>query len=245
MSKRRLNQIIAAEKVVKQETTSKITEAHHISQKPALFNGFTKTYRPIDEKGESFPPESQNVQYKVSDMTKVLVDSMAALFDITATKDYANCGAKASVKIGDKVLVQDAPVTFLLFLEKQLDYIEKFIEKLPVLDTADVWIADSNAQLWRTEPTVAHRTKKVQKALVMYPATPEHPAQTQLITEDVLVGFWDQTKLSGAISASEKSKLLTRVSQLAKAVVDAREEANMSQAETVEVGKAIFDFIFE
>jgi hypothetical protein len=34
---------------------------------------------------------------------------------------------------------------------------------------------------------------------VLYDATEHHPAQTQLISEDVIVGWWETVKHSGAI----------------------------------------------
>ena len=235
--------VVAAEKEIKQKVTAQVTAAHQISQKPVLFNGFTKNYLPLEDAGEKFPSESQKVQYSVSDILAVLSQSFTELLDITATKDYANCEAKGTVTVGGQVLVKNAPVPFLLFLEKQLDYTKTFIEKLPVLDSADVWKEDTNSGLWRTEATTTHRNKKVQKPIVLYPATPEHPAQTQLITDDVLAGYWEQTKLSGAITAPRKQELLNRVAELSKAVVEAREEANVTEAPDVNVGKAIFDFL--
>lgn len=243
MKNRKLNQVVAAEKEVKQRVTASVTEAHQISQKPVLFNGFDKIYSPLEEGGEKFPPETQKVQYKVTDMLSVLSGNFGALFDATATKDFANCNAKASVTVDGVVIVKDAPIPFLLFLEKQLDYVKTFIEKLPVLDSAEVWEEDKNSGLQRTASTATHRNKKVQKPIVLYPATTEHPAQTQLITDDVLAGYWNQTKFSGAISAPRKLQLLTKVATLSKAVVEAREEANTSDAPDVYVGEAIFDFL--
>lgn len=41
------------------------------------------------------------------------------MFDVVATQDFANCQAKADVMVEGRVLIKDAPVTHLLFLEKQ------------------------------------------------------------------------------------------------------------------------------
>lgn len=243
MQTRKLNQVVASEKETKLMVTNAISEAHQVAQKAALFSGFEKQYEPIDEGGEKFPPESQRVQYKVSDVLSVLSSNLGALFDATATKDYANCNARASVIVNGTVLVKDAPIPFLLFLEKQLDYVKTFIQKLPVLDSVDLWKEDSNSGLWRTEPITTHRNKKVQKPIVLYPATTEHPAQTQLITDDVLAGYWRQTKFSGAIPAPRKAELLNKVAELSKAVVEAREEANTSEAPDVFVGQSIFNYL--
>lgn len=243
MKNRKLNQVVAVEKEIKQKVTVAVTEVHQISQKQVLFNGFEKVYEPLDEGGEKFPAESQKVQYRVSEILETLSKNFQELFDSTATKDFANCAAKANVVVNGEVLVKDAPIPFLLFLEKQLDYVKTFIQKLPTLDSVDVWNEDTNSGLWRTAETVTHRNKKVQKPLVLYPATEQHPAQTQLITDDVLAGYWHLTKLSGAIPATRKAELLEKVATLSKAVVEAREEANTSEAPEITVGKTIFNFI--
>jgi hypothetical protein len=48
-------------------------------------------------------------------------------------------------------------------------------------DEGESWTKVTNSGLWVTEPIQTHRTKKVQKPIVLYPPTTEHPVQTQLI----------------------------------------------------------------
>src|SRR3954469_9349739 len=115
----RLNQIIAVEKGVKSRSFQELTEAHHVLQKPALLAGISRTYRPKDEEGEQLPPESTRVQVKSEQVLEATAEILTKLFDVVATKDWANCAAKADVVVDGRTLVQDAPVTYLLFLEKQ------------------------------------------------------------------------------------------------------------------------------
>lgn len=116
MKSRKLNQVIASEKEIKQQAMSNVTQAHQISQKPALFNGFYKSYRPLnDDDKEVFPSESQKVQFTVESVLKTLSDNFTELFDVTATKDFANCTAVADVTIDGTVLVKSAPVPFCCF----------------------------------------------------------------------------------------------------------------------------------
>ena len=75
-------------------------------------------------------------------------------------------------------------------------------------------------------------------------ATKEHPAQTQLITEDVVAGTWVTVKYSGAMPAPRKKQLLGRIEKLANAVKFAREQANASEAQDKKLGKEVFDFLF-
>lgn len=92
----KLNQIIAVEKGVKSRSFQELTEAHHALQKPALLSGIARTYRPKDEEGESLPPESTKVQVKADDIIRDTVAVLTKLFDVTATKDWANCKARAN-----------------------------------------------------------------------------------------------------------------------------------------------------
>lgn len=240
----KLNQVIAVEKSVKSRTYGEITEMHHESEKPVLFNGFNKTYRKKNEDGDDLPPEQQKVQREVSAMLGRVQRVLTEAFDITAMKDWANCNARADVVVDGKTIVKDAPATYLLFLEKQLIDIHTFVSKLPELDEAEDWHIDPNTSLYKTLPFSTHRTKKNQKAIVLYPATPEHPAQTQLITEDEVVGYWDTIKQSGAIPKPRKREILERVEKLNKAVKSAREQANSVEAENVSVGESFFSYLF-
>ena len=128
----KLNQIIAVEKGVKNRSFTELTEAHHGLQKPALLAGISRTYQPKDEEGEQLPPESTRVQLRAEEVLRKTADSLTRLFDVTLTKDTANCAAKADVVVDGEVILSDVPVTYLLFLEKQLTDLYTFARKLPV-----------------------------------------------------------------------------------------------------------------
>jgi len=245
MKEQKLNQIIAVEKGVKSRTQSSITQSYHAAQKPTLFEGFTKTYNKKNEDYEDFPQESSRVQMNANEIVRSVANSLSALFDITATKDFANCNAKANVVIDGEVLLESVPATYMLFLEKQLVDFRTFLDSLPVLDPSHQWDFDKNANLYKTPPITTAKTKKVNKAIVLYPATDKHPAQTQLVQEDIIVGHWEQIRMSGAIQPQQKAKLLERVEKLQKAVKFAREEANSSEAPQVDAGEALFNWILK
>lgn len=239
----KLNQIIAIEKGVKSRVYGEITDLNKSSQKPDLFNGFVKNYRKKDEEGEDYPPERKKVQFGAENMLAQIATLFTDLFDVTATKDWGNCHAFSDVEVDGQTLIQNAPVSYLLFLEKQINDIHTFVDKLPVLDEADDWTKDENTGLFKTAPIPTHRTKKVQKPIVLYEATKEHPAQTQIISEDIVVGYWDTIKHSGALPAPRKQQLLERIEKLSKAVKFAREKANAEEAENQKIGKTIFDYL--
>lgn len=138
----KLNQIIAVEKGVKSKSHQDLTAAHHGLQKPALLAGISRTYQPKDEEGEQLPPESTRVQVKAEDVLRDTASTLSRLFDVTATKDWANCSARADVTVEGRTLLSQVPVSYLLFLEKQLTDINTFVRKLPVLDASESWVQD-------------------------------------------------------------------------------------------------------
>ena len=241
----KLNQILAIEKGVKTRVYAEITELHHATQKPALMNGFYKSYQPKGEDGETYPPESQKVQYSFAEAIERVSKALTELFDITASKDWANCLTKADVIVDGTTLLSQVPATYLLFLEKQLSDLHTFFTKMTELDPGADWILDPSSDLHKTEPSQTQRTRKEQRPIVLYDATEHHPAQTQLITEDVVVGQWTTVKMSGAIPAPKKKAILARIEKLSNAVKFAREQANSAEAEKKNLGKDVFDYLFQ
>ena len=113
-----------------------------------------------------------------------------------------------------------------------------------MLDEAEDWVKDPNSNLFKTAVVKTHRTKKVQKAIVLYHATEQHPAQTHLATEDVIAGYWNTTKHSGALPTPRKTAILARIDALILAVNFAREKANETLAPEQSVGAGLFGYLF-
>jgi hypothetical protein len=241
--KQKLNQIIAIEKGVKSRVKGEQTEIYKAAQKPTLFDGFTKTYSPRTEDEERQPPQSQRVQKNAVELLRQVGNQLSELFDVTAAKDYANCHAAADVVVDGTLLLEKAPVTFLLFVEKELTDLHTFVSTLPTLDPAEDWSLDAGSSLYKTPPTETSRTRKLQKPIVLYPHSEEHPAQTQLITEDVTVGHWVTVKLSGALPEQQRKNLLAKIEKLQKAVKFAREEANNTEAPEKMIGEKLFNWL--
>jgi hypothetical protein len=146
--------------------------------------------------------------------------------------------------VDGKALLTGVPVTYLLFLEKQLVDLHTFIKKLPVLDASETWAFDASADCWATEPVQTARTKKIPRNHVKAEATEKHPAQVEVYHEDVVVGYWKTVKFSGALPAKRMNELLERLERLQKAVKFAREEANNQTAEEQKVGRTVLGYIF-
>jgi hypothetical protein len=222
----RLNQILAVEKGVKGTAERGLTTAYHDIQKTGPMAGLTRTYRPLaDGDTELLPAERTNVQYSAQDVIARITASLTRLFDVTATKDYANRHAVADVVVDGVTLVEAAPVTYLLFLEKKLTDLHAFIKRLPILDPAENWtVHDAGAGIYKTDPTETVRTKKIPRAFELAPATDKHPAQMQPYYEDQVVGYWTKIGFSGALPAARVTELLARVEKLQEAVKFARGE---------------------
>lgn len=222
-----------------------MTDAYQKMQKSALLNGISRTYTPKDEEGEQLPAESTRVQMTakmlLADASKALTD----LFDVTATKDFGNCEARADVVVGETTLLKGVPVTYLLFLEKKLVDLHTFVSKIPVLDSSEDWTLDPNVGCFASKPSETVRTKKVFVPLVLSPATDKHPANVKEGFEDKSVGTWKTVKFSGAMPAQKAQEMLERVEKLQRAVKFAREEANSFPVENQKVGEKIFNFLFD
>ena len=240
----KLNQVIAILSGCKTKTMEEITQIYHQLQKPELLNGMSRSYKPQDELGTQLPPESKLVQLRVPVMTADIVDKLTQLFDLVATQDYANCLAKADIKVGDTVLAAGVPVTYLLFLEKQLLNIKALVAKTPVLSPEERWTFDATQDCYVSESYQSTKTQKTYKNHVKAEATKEHPAQVETYTEDVIIGTYTAVKYSGAIPLKQRNEMLARVQQVMDAVKIAREIANGMEVEKKQVGDALLGFIF-
>lgn len=230
----KLSQVVSVEKPTKQRTERFLTDINKMLQKPDFFNGFNRSYTPVKDEDERLPPENKLVQNNVTLLLPQIVAAMTDLWNISATRDWANCQAKADIEIDGQVVMQGVPATYLLFLEKQLNDLHTLVGNLPVLDSAESWSRDDNDMVYKAQPKQTAKTKKIPKVIVMHPPTKEHPAQTQLVSDDVIVGHWETINTSGAVPVTKKVRLLERIEKMQKAVKYARENANSTQAPDVQ-----------
>lgn len=240
----KMNQVLAVEKAVKVRTYSATNEMHKALQTAALFQGFSKTYEPVNAEGMQRQPESQKVQKNAEEMFSEARKMLTELFDVTATKDWGNQTSKADLVVDGQTILKGVPATYFLFLDKQLSDLRDMVTKSTELDPAIDWSKDPNSGLFKSTPIQTQTTQKVQRALMMAPATDKHPAQTQLITEDQVVGHWFTTKQSGAMPAPRKKELLNRIQKLLDAVKFALEDANSTQVAHQKTGDAVLGYIF-
>jgi hypothetical protein len=236
----KLNQIIAVVQGKKSRTQKLLTEIHRGWNQEAI-TGISKTYTPKDEEGEQYPSESKRIHLDVPKRIREVAGHLTDFFDVVATQETSNTEATADVVVDGSLLLNGVPVGVLLFLEKQLVDLHTFVSKLPVLPPDRVWNWHANRGCFATEPVETLKTQKVPDVLVKFPATKEHPAQTEAFMKDVVVGKWHTTYMSSAIPAQERDAAIARIEKLQDAVKTAREEANSIEAVTAKIGERVLE----
>lgn len=241
----KLNQIVAVVNGKKTECQKALTELHRKSQKTEDYSGLSRTYKPLQEDNETFPDENKSVIVNYTSVLDELEEICSKLFDVVAAQEYNNCVAKGDIVVDGYTILRDVPVSYLLFLEKQLLDIETFFVKLPTLDMSENWVFNENSGLFASDSYETTKTKKVLKHKVLYEATDHHPAQVEKWNEDVVIGRWVNQKFSGAIPATKKKAFIEKVKKLQDAVKFAREQANSIEAEQINISKHLFNYLYE
>lgn len=243
MATQKLTVILGLLKGARARAHANVSALHHQSTKPALYAGQIRTYEPREDGGEQRPSESQKVQLKATDVLNELAEQLTRHWDLALWRDEGNAFARADVIVDGVTLLPNVPATFLLFLEKQLTDWRTAVTKLPTLATDQSWEFDASTGLHRTEPVKSTSTRKTLRNHVLSPATDKHPAQVKTYEEDIPVGDWMTTRLSGALTVPRQRELVDRLDKLADAVKSARERANLVEIDEVKAGDALFTYL--
>jgi hypothetical protein len=241
----KLHQVIAVESTVKSDAQAALARAGQLLANPGLFTGQVRTYAPRADDGARLPDERAVPQFRGEDVVGEASRTLVRLFDVVAQKDWTDPAARADLVVDGEVLLADVPVTYLLFLDRQLAALMNLVTSLPLLDPSEEWLADDTSGMWRSEARQTVRTRKVPKAHVLYPATPEHPAQVQAYTVDEPEGDWTTTRFSTAFPATRVTQLRERIRRLQEAVKFAREAGNSAEVVEVAPGRKVLDWVFQ
>lgn len=236
----------AAAKFIQEAATTFIKRQDHFDAKQVIFE-------PVSEEFASAVQETEHTEMVTTVRNKLnfVEGHIINFLDVSFQQESANMEAKADIVIdaadGSEVkLIENVPVVFLVQLESYLGDLRKVVyDNIPTLDPKIAWEKDDTENnVWKQKrPIESQKTKKVSKPIVLYPATDKHPAQTQLINEDIVVGKTVRTSSTGKFSPKEKSDMLDRIDRLVSAVKKARSRANSTDAPKMKIGKKIFDFI--
>lgn len=240
----KLAQAVALLKGAKNARHSTATAIYAKLQRKDEFNGMVRTYTPVDDDGDTRPDEVKVVQSRAPELLADAANAIGKLFDMQAMVDYGNTVATADVVVGGNVLIEKAPVPYLLFLEKQLKDWVTILRTIPPLDPAKQWIWGEDRGEFFTEGTVTNSPKKTTQYKVVIPPTDKHPGQIREYDEDITVGRWKTVYRSGAMHPKDVRALLARAEELSEAVKVAREEANSKEVASKRgLGKKVFDYL--
>ncbi len=219
------------------------------SKKHHLFVERTVTFTSNKEGAEPVTEEHLELQTTVPRELRWVGEMLIRLLDADHAINEANTVARADVQLEDgAVLLKDMPATSLLELEKRMKWLHDLIATAPTLDPAKGFKPDEEKgnDVYRAREVVRTRTQKMTRPIVLYDATDKHPAQTQLITDDVPVGTIRGMEWSGMITPAHKAELLDRCERLTRAVKRARSRANdVELASARRIGYVLWNFVLD
>ncbi len=245
----KLHELLAVEGSLKSQADKTRTDLmstfekkqHHFSEK-------IQSYTPHGE-GEVAVVEGQlDLQSTVPRELKWISEFLIKALDVSYKVAEANTIARADVILDNgTVMLSQIPVTGPLELEKRGKELHDFVAAIPTLDPARGFRADPDkgADVFKAREERKTRTKKINKPLVLAPPTDKHPAQVQLVTEDVPVGDITLLEWSGLITTATKGDMLSRVEDFTRAVKKARSRANETEiSDSQKIGADIINFVF-
>jgi len=240
-----LHQILAVENEKKSTATSMLAEAiKTFKDKQSHFDGETRKYNKQVDDSDDLPDEHKGVVTNVKERLAYTLNFLGDALDVVLSKEETNASGTvmAELMVGETKFGTFA-ATSLLQMESQLKNLRVLYNAIPTLDPVKKWEENDQTGLYETKPEVSYRSLKRPRVIVLHEPTDKHPAQTQLINEDVQVGVWEKSYSSGRITPLQKSQLLGNIDRLINAVKKARSIANNAEVKGVKVSKKLFDFI--
>jgi hypothetical protein len=246
--KSQLHQILAVEGDLIGEAKRVEEEAIHTFGKSERFTGHTKTLKMLsDDRSceESAGCEHIELTTTVAEKLDYIREAITRAWDCSMQKEKTNQIANADLVVDGNIIATKVPATALLGLETRLKELRRVVESIPTLQPGIKWEAHPEKQnvFVASDKEVKNKTEKVMEPVILYPATKEHAAQVKESTKDVVVGTFTIERVCGMISPTHKSILIGRVDTMLRAVKKARMEANCTEVEDGNIGKAIFDYI--
>jgi hypothetical protein len=244
----KLHEILSVDQQLKAQATATRTElTATFKNKRHLFEEKLVVVKSLAE-GQ---PDKTEAQSDIQSTVREELDWIAGIWSKAIDTSYAvavgNKTATADVVLDNgTVLLSDVPATALLELTKRAAELLELIKGVPTLDPAKGFTADAarGRGIYQARTVFKTRTMKTQKPIVLFPATPEHPAQTQLITEDVPVATVEEREWSGLLTPVDKGTLIERVEDVQRAVKKALARANDTTiTDTTGIAAKLFGYV--
>jgi hypothetical protein len=220
------------------------TKKHHFAEKRVTFTSLDEGSKPVTE-------EQSDIQATVASEVKWISEIMAKHIDVGHQVDVANTLAKADVVLedGTTILLKSVPATSLLQLEKRIQEVLTLAKAIPTLDPTKGFKPDTDkgVGVYAAREVTKNRTKKANKVVVKYPATDKHPAQTEMVIEDVVIGTIREQEWSSATTPAIKGDVISRIEVVLRAVKKARARANEQELDVAsnKIGQKVLEYVFE
>lgn len=246
----KLHELLAVRPDVKRQYESAAAKAENTwSNIIQLFQGRRKSYTALieDEASVPYPDEEEEVAERVSHQIGELSDLWIQLVDAITQQEMTNASDEtvAYIEIDGVKIIQDTlPATVLLNLEQRLQDFRKLVSAIPVNNPKIRWEFNDDLELWVSTPQRTFKYEKESVPVVLYQATPEHPAQTEMVSKQVLVGEYEQVQYSGLLSWEIKRLWLSRLDTLIVATKKARQRANNAEVVKINIGATIMNYVF-
>lgn len=244
----KLHELLAAEGTAKTQADKCRSDLlNTFDKKRHLFGEKVVTFQPSADGAQAVTEEQSDLQSTVKTELRWIADIWSKALDAAFQIAESNMGARADVILDNgEVLMRDVPATALLELEKRAGEVHALVTAIPTLDPAKGFKPDPDRGegIFRAREEVRTRTKKTVRPIVKYEATKEHPAQVDLIQEDIPIGQIRAQEWSGLITPADKADMLTRAEELRRALKTARARANEAPAATMKIGKSLFGYVF-
>lgn len=245
----KLHELLAVENSLENQANKVRNElATTFEKKRHLFEEKKIVFTPSGENGQTVVESQLDLQSTVAKELKWIQGHLAKALDASYQVAETNTTARADVVLEDgAILLKEVPATALLELEKRLNEIAALVNAIPTLDPAKGFNPDASrgVGIFQARTVNKTRTRKEKKVFVKYEATKEHPAQTELLDQDVVVGTVQEQEWSGLITPAQKAEYLARVETVARAVKQARSRANDAEVDKSKViGNKILSYIF-
>jgi hypothetical protein len=219
-------------------------------KKRHLFEQKLVTFKSNEEGVAAVTEAQSDIQSTVNKELGWIAGILSKDIDVGHQIDIANTQAKADIvtETGETI-AKEVPATSLLQLEKHIQKFHELLVTVPTLDPAKGFQADDSREhgIFRAREVNKFRTKKVNKPLVLAPATDKHPAQVQLVTEDVTTGTIQEQEWSALLTPATKADLIERCEVLLRAVKKARARANELDLDVIthKIGGRLLDFVLK
>ncbi len=246
----RLHELVAVRPNLKTQAAKTVTDlANTFEKKQHHFTAKVKTFTPFGETAEPSKTEEelklQTTAHKELAWVKgYIVKSIDAHLHVA----LGNMKATGDVVLEDgTVLAERVPASTLLELEDYLEELRSFASKIPTLDPAKGFKPDTDAGdgVYVAREVEKTRTLAQKKVYTLAPPTDKHPAQAQLVDEQVPVGTIREKEWSSMLTPAEKGDILDRFEQLVRAVKRARSRANEVEVDTsAKIGEKLIGYAF-